>query len=317
MNLAHEGLEAVAPARPVRVLVEWGEGEAKQRWRAEDLIWNGPAERTMEHVDWVFAGSKVINGTFMSSVEGQLITTYRDPFTILDGDRFEPLWRFRSRFALHGGAKYSPDGRYVFLGSRDGWVSKYDLYSLQAVAEIRVGINTRNIAVSSDGKWVMAGNYLPHSIVVLNADDLSLFRVVAARNENGQSSRVSAVYDARPRRSFIVALKDFKEVWEMSYDPNAKPIYPGFVHNFRLGQEEGIEDEPQPFARRRVNLKLDHSRLLFSPDFAEVIGRDLEGRLVVFNLDARRRAGVLSAEGSEDLSKSRFVEGAGAVGLRL
>jgi len=47
--------------------------------------------------------------------------------TILDGDSFEPLWRFKSRFALHGGAKYSPDGRYVFLGSRDGWISKYDL----------------------------------------------------------------------------------------------------------------------------------------------------------------------------------------------
>jgi len=44
--------------------------------------------------------------------------------TILDGDRLQPLWRFPSRFALHGGAKYSPDGRFVYLGSRDGWVSK-------------------------------------------------------------------------------------------------------------------------------------------------------------------------------------------------
>ena len=43
-------------------------------------------------------------------------------------DRFEPLWRFPSRFALHGGAKYSPDGRFVYLGSRDGWVGKYDLW---------------------------------------------------------------------------------------------------------------------------------------------------------------------------------------------
>ena len=42
--------------------------------------------------------------------------------TILDGDRFKPIWRFPSRFSLHGGAKYSPDGRYVFLSSRDGWM---------------------------------------------------------------------------------------------------------------------------------------------------------------------------------------------------
>ena len=47
--------------------------------------------------------------------------------TILDGDRFEPIHRFPSRFALHGGPKFSPDGRYVFFGSRDGWITKYDL----------------------------------------------------------------------------------------------------------------------------------------------------------------------------------------------
>lgn len=72
--------------------------------------------------------------------------------TILDGDRFEAIWRFPTHFALHGGAKYSPDGRFVYLGSRDGWVSKHDLWGLQTVAEIRVGLNLRNIAVSGDGR---------------------------------------------------------------------------------------------------------------------------------------------------------------------
>ena len=67
--------------------------------------------------------------------------------TILDGDRFEPLARFASRFALHGGPKFSPDGRYVYFASRDGWISKYDLYNLKTVAEVRAGINTRKAAV--------------------------------------------------------------------------------------------------------------------------------------------------------------------------
>ena len=31
--------------------------------------------------------------------------------TILDGDRLEPLERFATRYALHGGPKFSPDGR--------------------------------------------------------------------------------------------------------------------------------------------------------------------------------------------------------------
>ncbi len=173
--------------------------------------------------------------------------------TILDGDTFEPIWRFPSRFAVHGGAKYSPDGRFVYLGSRDGWVSKYDLWSLKPVAEIRVGINMRNIAVSSDGKWIMAGNSLPHNLVVLNAVDMSLYKIIPATDKKGNSSRVSAVYNAPPRKSFIVAFKDIKEIWEMSYDPNAAPVYEGFVHNYRAGQEEGIVSEPQPFARRRAS----------------------------------------------------------------
>ena len=68
--------------------------------------------------------------------------------TILDGDRFEPLARFPTRFALHGGPKFTPDGRYVFFMSRDGWVSKYDLWTLTMLAEVRAGINSRNIAIS-------------------------------------------------------------------------------------------------------------------------------------------------------------------------
>ncbi|WP_011301132.1 nitrite reductase [Cupriavidus necator] len=137
--------------------------------------------------------------------------------SVLDGDRLEPIHRFRTRFALHGGPKFSQDGRYVFMASRDGWVSKYDLWNLTFTAEIRVGLNTRNVAVSDDGKWVLAGNTLPQTLVLLRADDLALASVIDVKGRNGRASRVSAVYDAAPRHSFIVALKDIPEVWEIPY----------------------------------------------------------------------------------------------------
>ena len=35
--------------------------------------------------------------------------------SILDGDKLEPMYRFQSRYALHGGPKFTPDGRYVFF----------------------------------------------------------------------------------------------------------------------------------------------------------------------------------------------------------
>jgi DNA-binding beta-propeller fold protein YncE/cytochrome c553 len=151
--------------------------------------------------------------------------------TVLDGDRLEPIYRFTSRYALHGGIKYSPNGRYAYLASRDGWISKFDLYNLKIVAEVRAGINTRNVAVSGDGKILLVGNYLPNSLVLLDSDDLALIKIIPVVGVEGESSRVSAVYQAEPRDSFVVALKDVPEVWEIYYDT---PDFP--VRKIRLQQ---------------------------------------------------------------------------------
>jgi hypothetical protein len=222
--------------------------------------------------------------------------------TILDGDKFEPIWRFPSRFALHGGAKYSPDGRFVYFGSRDGWVSKYDLHNMKPVAEIRAGINTRNIAISSDGKWVMVGNFLPHSLVVLHADDLSPYRVIEVGDGKGNTSRVSAVYDARPRQSFVVALKDIKEIWELSYDPEADPVYGNFVHNYRKGQVEAVVVGKQPFAIRRIAVDDYMDDFFFDPSYAEVMGAGRTAKKgIVYNLDARRKIATLDLSGMPHL----------------
>ncbi len=92
--------------------------------------------------------------------------------------------------------EFSPDGRFVYFASRDGWVTKYDLHNFTMIAETRVGLNTRNLAVSNDGRWVLAGNYLPGNLVLLNADDLTLVKSIDAVGQDGSTSRVSAVYTA-------------------------------------------------------------------------------------------------------------------------
>ena len=99
--------------------------------------------------------------------------------SLVDGDRFERIHRFESRYALHGGPKFSPDGRFVYFGSRDGWITQYDLWNLTVVAEVRAGLNMRNVAVSSDGQWVMAANYLPRNVVLFDAG-LNLVRSIDA-----------------------------------------------------------------------------------------------------------------------------------------
>jgi len=189
--------------------------------------------------------------------------------TILDGDRFEPLARFKTRFALHGGPKFSPDGRFVYFGSRDGWVSKYDLYNLRMVSEVRAGINLRNIAVSSDGRFVMAANYLPHTLVALDAATLAPLKVIEVRDRHGKSSRVSAVYDAAPRGSFVAALKDVKEIWEIPYSASAEPVYKGLVHDYR--SKEGLA-ETGPFPVRAIAVDDYLDDFFFDAGYANLVG---------------------------------------------
>ncbi len=219
--------------------------------------------------------------------------------SILDGDRLERIHRFPSRFALHGGPKFTPDGRYVFFASRDGWVSKFDLWNLKTVAEIRVGINTRNVAVSGDGKYVMAANYLPHTLVLLDAE-LKPLKTIEARSMKGdKTSRVSAIYDAAPRKSFIAAMKDINELWEISYDPHAEPVYEGLVHDFRMGEGNPM---PGQFYPRRTLLEDVLDDFFFDASYEHVIGASREGgRGQVVNLDARKKIADIPLPGMPHL----------------
>ena len=223
--------------------------------------------------------------------------------SLLDGDRFEVIHRFASRFALHGGPKFTPDGRYVYFGSRDGWITKYDLWNLTVVAEVRAGLNMRNVAVSGDGRWVMAANYLPHTLALFDAD-LKLQRTYDASTLDGkQSSRVSAVYDAQPRQSFVVALKDIPELWEISYDPKAEPIHDGLVHDYKMS--EAIA-KPGYLGVRRTPLTEPLDDFFFDQSYRNVLGAtrpksDGSPSAQVVNLDIRRRIAELPLAGMPHL----------------
>ena len=223
--------------------------------------------------------------------------------SLVDGDRFEVIHRFATRYALHGGPKFTPDGRYVFFGSRDGWITKYDLWNLQVVAEVRAGLNMRNVAVSGDGKYVIAANYLPRTLALFDAD-LNLVRSYDAASRDGtQRSRVSAVYDAAPRKSFVVALKDLAEVWEISYDPTAEDIFDGLVHDYRMG--EGVPTRGFLGVKRsRLDEPLDD--FFFDQSYTHVLGAtrprdDGKPSAQVVNLDVRRKIAELPIAGMPHL----------------
>lgn len=224
--------------------------------------------------------------------------------TVLDGDRFEPVHRFATHFALHGGPKYAANGRFVYLASRDGWISKYDIYNLTYVAEIRVGLNTRNLAVSADGRYVMVANTLPGTLVILDGRDLSPLKVIAAGDEAGRPSRVAAVYTAPPRGSFLAIMKDIPEIWEVDYAQAAAalPVYTGPMYEYGTGSRHAASPAGQAFPVRRIKLEQHVDDFVLDPAYENLIGAARDGMAQVVNLTAGRRIAGLPLTGMPHLA---------------
>lgn len=222
--------------------------------------------------------------------------------SVLDGDTFEQLDRFATPFAVHGGPKFTPDGRFVFIMSRDGWVQKYDLWGLQEMARVRAGLNSRNIAISKDGRWLAIANYLPRTLTILSTSDLTVARIFEVKSRNGVASRVSAVYQAPQRNSFILALKDVPEIWEVATDPEAEPVYEGYVHSHENGMVEALPSSKGLFALRRIVLSEPIDDFFFDPDYRNLIGAARDGqRGVVVNLNVGREVAELPLAGMPHL----------------
>ncbi len=222
--------------------------------------------------------------------------------SVLDGDTFEVLDRFETPFAVHGGPKFTPDGRFVFIMSRDGWVQKYDIWSLHQVGRIRAGLNSRNIAISRDGQHLAVANYLPMTLTLLATDDLAVQKVMPVVAKSGIHSRVSAVYQAPQRNSFILALKDAPEIWEIATDPEAEPVYEGFVHSREKNMIEAIPSSQGLFARRRIEIAEPLDDFFFTDDYRHLIGAARDGaRGVVVNLNVGREIAELPLPGMPHL----------------
>lgn len=126
----------------------------------------------------------------------------------MDGDTFTLLDKVHVG-VIHGGPKYDEQMKHAYLGGRDGWVVKYDLKAWQEVARVRAGINTRNIAVSRDGKTLAVANSLPANITLIDTASLKPIKILDAPGKSG------AVYALRKTPRFVISFRDRPELWFM------------------------------------------------------------------------------------------------------
>ncbi len=242
--------------------------------------------------------------------------------SLFDAERRAVTERIDSDHALQGAPQFAPDGRHAFFATADGWVVKLGLWPLRVAAQARVGIDLRAIVLSGDGRWLLAGNAAPRTAVLLDAE-LQPVKTLAAQTLDGQrDSRVAGVLDVAARRSFVVALQDIAELWEISYDPQAPPIYDGLVHDYQMG--EAIA-RPGYHNVRRTPLDAPLGALASGPNAAYVVGatapdaNDADGaaRAVVVNLDVRRAIARLPIAGAPNPAGGLVFERQGAPVLAM
>jgi nitrite reductase (NO-forming)/hydroxylamine reductase len=107
--------------------------------------------------------------------------------------------------------------RWAYVKTDTAEIFKVDLYTMQAVRSIKTGLNGPGIGVSRDGKYIMAGSFVPHNAVILNADTLEplkTFELEGIDPDGKQVSSDSGMVIGTPFADvFAIALENAGQVW--------------------------------------------------------------------------------------------------------
>ena len=168
-----------------------------------------------------------------ANIDNMLLVTEREnrSIALLDGDTHTLVKHIDASYRAHGYVFDPTSDRWVHNLGRDGWVFKIDLYTGVAVRMVRVGHDSRGLAISDDGKYLIAGNYIPNSAVILDAGTLEPLKVIETSgvdpDGNMVDSRVAITSDVSPELVgpyFLIALKEAGQVWRIDYSDPDFPI---------------------------------------------------------------------------------------------
>ena len=173
----------------------------------------------------------------------------------VDGTNGKILSKHPAGFAVHVTVTNKRQPRYAYSISRSGLVTMFDLNTpgQQKIAEIQVGSDSRGLAVSPDGKYLMAGNYVPGGAILMDAMTLEPLRVYPTSsviNNEGhiESSRVAGIFDTPYGPYIAFALKDAGHVYIVDY---SKPDFPivGDIPNIGNILHDGFLNEGKEIGR--------------------------------------------------------------------
>ncbi|SMC08599.1 Cytochrome c, mono-and diheme variants [Nitratiruptor tergarcus DSM 16512] len=134
---------------------------------------------------------------------------------------------------VHGGLKYTLDGKNFYVPTRDGWIGHYSLEHGRVEHKIRACVNLRNISLSRDGKYLFATCLLPQMVVVFDRANL-----VPVKTQKVQG-KISALYELYSKDEAVFTLRNKPELYrvdtktlEFKKFPLDKPIEDFFIDPF-------------------------------------------------------------------------------------
>jgi len=114
----------------------------------------------------------------------------------------------------------------------------------------------------------------------------------AASRDGRQHSSATSIRFVPARRSFVIAFETLAELWELSIDPAAEPVFDGLVHDYRMS--EGLATpgflgvRRTPLAQAVKNLRSDDSGAFVLARERAHEDKGDAGATVLINLDIRR-----------------------------
>lgn len=236
--------DAIKEGRPGTVMPGWG-----KLGLSDEEIWGlvgyMRSEAEAAAVEWgleQIAGSLTVqrdeadlpgSPQHDGNMDNLMLVTEREnrSIAVIDGDTHNLLGHVAASYRAHGYAFDPTNERWAYNVGRDGWVFKIDLYTLQAVRQVRVGHDSRGLAISDDGRYIIVGNYIPNSAVILDAATLEPLKVIETEGEDPDGefveSRVAITSDVSPELVgpyFIIGLKEAGQVWRIDFSREDFPV---------------------------------------------------------------------------------------------
>ena len=184
-------------------------------------------------------GNLKYKGAEVKNVKDITFATERDASLVdfIDSTTGKVLSRHKAGFAVHVTVTNKANPRYAYSISRSGRLTMFDIGApgQPAVASVQVGQESRGLAVSPDGKYVIAGDYNPGGAVLCDAHTLEPLKAYDTSNVpligGGKGrSRVASLADTPYGPYFAMTLKDAGSVYIIDYSKKGFPIV-GKVEN--------------------------------------------------------------------------------------